>query len=115
MKCDECEQESNFLIPVRAVNDKEVKDLRLCSYCFEIFRNPKYSKHLRYNKMSYPHFSEGSCKACGSETKYLREVSLNITHARRDILLCPSCYKELLFLKESGALRDFPPYISGIE
>jgi protein-arginine kinase activator protein McsA len=115
MKCDECKQDNDFLIPLQAVSDKEVRDLRLCPQCFEIYRNPNSDKQLEYNRMSYPHFLEGSCKACGSETKYLREVTLNLANENLDILLCPDCYKSLRFLIESGELRNFPPFISGIQ
>ena len=113
MKCDECEQENAYLIPLRAVNDKEVRDLRLCPECFEIYRDPHSDKHSQYNRMSYPQFFEGCCKACGSKTNYLREVSLNLANEHRDMLLCQSCYRELLLLQEKGNLSDFP-YISGL-
>jgi protein-arginine kinase activator protein McsA len=115
MLCDECGKNCDFLVPVKVVDSKEVKDLRLCSQCFEIYRNPNSDKHLEYNRMTYPNFLEGSCNACSSESKYLREVTLNLAKHRRDILLCPACYKSLRFLIESGDLRDFPPFISGVK
>jgi protein-arginine kinase activator protein McsA len=116
MKCDHCEKNSDFLIPVKVVDFKEVRDLRLCTACFEIYKSPNQGdKNLQFSSISYPNFTEGNCKACGCETKYLREITLNLADDHRDILLCPSCYKKLRFLQEKGDLRDFPPYISGLK
>lgn len=116
MKCDHCEKNSDFLVPVKVVDSREVKDLRLCPTCFEIYRSSRCGdNNLQFSSMSYPSFTEGRCKACGSTTKYLQEITLNLANEHRDILLCPSCYKELRFLQEKGDLRDFPPFISGVE
>jgi protein-arginine kinase activator protein McsA len=116
MKCDHCEKHSDFLIPVKVVDSEEVKDLRLCTECFETYKSPsRENKNLQFYSMSYPNFTEGKCKACGHQTKYLREISLDLENDHRDILLCPSCHKKLRFLQEKGELRDFPPYISGLK
>jgi protein-arginine kinase activator protein McsA len=112
MKCDECDETADFLIPVKVVDAKEVRDLRLCPKCFEIYTNPDHERHPIFSQISYPHFFEGSCKACNCETRYLREVTLNFANEHRDILLCPDCYKSLRFLMESGDLRDSPVFIS---
>lgn len=116
MKCDHCEKDSDFLIPVKVVDSREVRDLRLCPNCFEIFRSSRCGDNdLQFSSMTYPSFIEGRCKACGCESKYLRGVTLSLAKYQRDILLCPDCHKSLRFLIERGELRDFRPFISGVK